>query len=307
MNLYYLSILTGLLLFIEIFANRQQLTYDPEKGIISINKNRDNNKDPITKRNLNTGQFDIHSSRQKDPPEIYFRSGLEYYKNGDYKNALKNFIFADSSDSKPHYTLWIGKTWRKLKNPQKSYQTMKMIVDKMPQSDVADDALFEIAIYFQENNHYEKAYQVYSQLIEQYPFGLSFSTGKELREIARNKRNEMRNQIINILATLGYAEKNLPTSYRIFQKEYGMEITGIGDSTTISAIKEEYKKYIQKENRRIKNNQLAKEHISLAVIAGSTGLINLLLLFFLKSRIKNKIQHLSELNSILNDLDTKKI
>jgi hypothetical protein len=38
---------------------------------------------------------DIHTGRKKDPSEIYFESGIEYFKNKDFSNAIKNFEYAD--------------------------------------------------------------------------------------------------------------------------------------------------------------------------------------------------------------------
>lgn len=310
MKSYYFSIFTVLLLFIEIFG-QEQLIYDPEKGIVSVNENRQesrpfNNK-VIVKKELTTDSFDLHSSRQKDPPRIYFRSGLEYYQNGDYVNAMKNFMFADSADPQPHYTLWIGKTWRKLNDSKKSYQILQRIIDELPQSDVADDALFEMALYYQDNNFYQKAYDSYTQLIEQYPFGLSFYTGKELREIARYKRNAMRNQIQKLLAASGYSERTLSDSYCSFQKDHNLKITGEGDSVTVTAVKAVYQKNLEKEQKRDNTNKLIKEHMNWILISGLACFLNLAALFYLRSKVKSKTQQLIELNKILTDLDTKKL
>ncbi|MDO5577660.1 MAG: hypothetical protein Q4F84_11345 [Fibrobacter sp.] len=309
MKSYYISIFL-LFLFIEI-SGQEQLIYDPEKGIVSANesrqKNRSANNKIIVKKELTTDSFDLHSSRQKDPPGIYFRSGLEYYKDGDYVNAMKNFMFADSADPQPHYTLWIGKTWRKLNDSKKSYQILQRIISELPQSDVADDALFEIALYYQDNNFYKKAYDSYTQLIEQYPFGLSFYTGKELREIARYKRNAMRNQIMNFFASLGYTEKTLSDNYSRFQKDHDLEITGEGDSVTVTAVKAAWQKSIEKEKHRKNNDKLIKEHMDWVLISGLACFLNLVALFFLRSKVKSKAQQLTELNKTLTDLDTKKL
>ena len=119
-----------------LFAEKV-LVYDEERGIIfidsdslknnsgghgspqSVSQKMPNSKVSRVKPKLRkpTSKNDIHVGRKKDPPELYFKSGLEYFKNHDYLNALKNFQFASRARFEtPEYQLWIGKAYRGLED-----------------------------------------------------------------------------------------------------------------------------------------------------------------------------------------------
>jgi tetratricopeptide (TPR) repeat protein len=298
----------------------KELMYDPEKGIIFIEKNeaaknagveksesasseQKKPKRPVRKRETSG----IHIGRKKDPPELYFKSGLEYYKNGDFKNALKNFRFADSLKHSPEYTLWIGKTYRKLADVAAMLKTMFTIIKDDSDSDVADDALFELAVHYKMADDYEKATHLFTQLIEQYPFGLSCSTGDELREIAREQRRNMRAEMINLLSILGFIGDDLPGSFRRFQKANNLPVTEVGDHATITAIKKQYQEYLAKEEVKALQEQHFEHYriwIYVIIIAGA---VNVILLIVLMTRIRARKRHVEELQKIVTDLDTAKI
>jgi tetratricopeptide (TPR) repeat protein len=302
----------------------QEIQYDPEKGIIILDKNKrekplvnkseSSNKDQPKKETSATKTIsrtpvdstDIQVGRKKDPPELYYRSGLEYFKNGNYSYALKNFKHADSLSDSMYYRLWIGKTYRQLGDSANMLSVLESIING-PENDVADDALFEIAHYYQQNNDYEKASQAYTQLIEQYPFGTSFSTGEELREIAREQRRFMRAEMLNILSILGYKGEDLPSSYRLFQKANHLQETGTGDAQTISTIKSKHNEYLLREQKNATQDANAEKYLLVSEIAGAIGLINCVVLLILRANIKRRKNQVSELQKTLNDLDVKKL
>ena len=100
-----------LFVFLGYVHAEKILIYDEEKGIIQIEKDsllsiKQKKKDKVTERatkdrgkiplptlqrGLTTakGPGDIHVMREKDPPELYFRSGREYYKNHDFELASR--------------------------------------------------------------------------------------------------------------------------------------------------------------------------------------------------------------------------
>ncbi len=307
-----------------VFAAKE-LGYDPAKGIVFIDKGEHDSvitpligrkstknvekEKPVTSQRAaqKKPDTDIHTGRKKDPPELYFRSGLEYFQNGDFTNALKNFMFADSVGRKPEYRLWIGKTLRNLGRPEDMIKTMTDIINKESESDVADDALLELALYYKSIDDYEKSTQLLSQLIEQYPFGLAHSTGEELREIAREQRRLMRAEMINTLAILGYQGDDLASSYRKFQIANKLPVTEAGDRLTVKAVKEQHRRYL--EQQEAKNNRILrlKKYGFGLYGAAAAGVVNIILMLVLLIKIQVHMKHLNELKKIMKDLDVKKI
>lgn len=306
----------------------KELIYDPEKGIIfvekgsapattptsgrSTNRTASSSKKPATTQRKTAARRgkssnDIHVGRHKDPPKLYFKSGLEYFKNSDFVNALKNFSYADSVAPKPEYTLWIGKTLRQLDRSGEMLKTMFDIIKNQPDSDVADDALFEIALYYQAQNDYEKASQLFTRMIEQYPFGLSYPSGEELRELARNERRRMRAEMINILTTIGFIGEDLPASYLIFQKAFQLPFSSVGDQVTINAIKEQHRLYLEKEQKKLDDETKIGRYRLWIYGAIGAGCLNVLLLLILTAKVRSRKKHLEELSSLISDLDIKKL
>lgn len=296
------------------------LIYDEEKGIIQIEKDsllsrkqkkkekvkKDKGKVPLSvlQRKLTSakGPGDIHVKREKDPPELYFKSALEYYKNHDFENALKNFKYASDKDVKPEYLLWIGKTYRQLDKQVQMFTIMERILKGYPDSDVADDALFEMAFYYQKSDNYRKASEKYKQLIEQYPFGLSYSSRKEFMDVARKQLRMMRGEMISTLKLLGFKGDELPDAYTKFQKANNLEVTGEGDVITVKAIKEAYKnKLIEEEKRAASMNQL-KQSIKWAIVFGGILFINFIIMIFARIRVVRNRKNLTLLKETLSSL-----
>jgi TolA-binding protein len=169
-----------------LFADKG-IIYDPERGIIfskdppvsdrpsepkSIPEKKITRSVPdqsVSAVSPSTRKEDLHINRKKDPPDVYFRSGLEYFSNGDFNNALKNFNYADSLSRSPLYKLWIAKALRRMEKHQQMIALLITITTDIDSSDVADDALLEMAIYYKSINDYEKSLQMLTRLIEQYP------------------------------------------------------------------------------------------------------------------------------------------
>ncbi len=291
----------------------KELMYDPEKGIIFVENGPEGKKNSGMQRvspaksRENKISSDIHVGRRKDPPEVYFKSGLEYYRNNDFNNALKNFTFADSAGHRPEFRLWIGKTLRSLDKNGEMLKIMYTIIKEEPDCDVADDALLELALYYKKKDDYDKATRLFTQLIEQYPFGTAFSTGEELREIAREQRRLMRAEMINILTTLGHVGEDLPASYRNFQKANNLSVTEIGDFATIKAIKEQHRRYLEQEELKLLQKQQFDKYRPWIYGAVTAGTVNIMLLLALCSKIQTKKRQLLELQKIVKDLDVTKL
>jgi tetratricopeptide (TPR) repeat protein len=304
------------------------LIYDEQKGIMFVDKDEKGNitpspaepekktqpekettSAPASSKQVitRTSSTDIHVGRKKDPPELYFSSGLEYFKNRDFNNALKNFSYADSVNPQARYALWKGKTYRQVGQPEKMLEVMQEILDKYPKSDVADDALFEIAFSYQTIDDYEKASNLYTQLAEQYPFGTSYSNGEEFREVAQQQRRYMRAEMVNLLTLLGYADDDLSTSYRKFQRANRLEVTGTGDRETVQAIKKMHAEYLEKENRKTNVQLQAKRYVLWGIIAGCLAFVNILIVIIVHVLANAKKRQLDLLKQSLQDLDIQKI
>jgi tetratricopeptide (TPR) repeat protein len=255
------------------------------------------------KRNPN----DIHIGRGKDPPELYFRSGIEYFKNGDYENALKNFLFADSADPHPAFSLWVGKCLRQLERYDQMLLRMNMIINTFPESDVADDAMFEMAFYYQKTGDYHKAIEMYTRLTEQYPFGKAYWSGEEFMKVAKEQRQIMRSEMVTMLNILGYEGENLRDLYGRFQKASGLPATGLGDRATVAAIKRGYEEYLRGEEEKVAAEVRRRRLAGYSGIVLGVLAVNLLWLLVIGARIKAKKNQLADMEQVLADMDTRRV
>jgi len=301
-----------LILFLSIYAEKT-LVYDEEKGIIFLEKDaykpkKEEKKDIDAKKQdvktiQNRGSTDIHLHREKDPPELYFKSGLEYYKNEDYKNALKNFKYASDREIKPKYLLWIGKTYRQLDKSIQFFSVLERIVKDYPESDVADDALFEMAFYYQKTDDYRMAIQIYKQLTEQYPFGTSFSNREEFLDVSRREIRRMRGEMISSLKLLGIQGETLSDAYKIFQKANSLKVTGEGDSQTVKAIKAKYNEKLMEDKMAADLTKRFKKSIQFAGILFVIFVVCCTIHLNMLLKVIQNRKQLSLLNEMLSDLD----
>jgi tetratricopeptide (TPR) repeat protein len=250
---------------------------------------------------------DIHAGRQKDPPELYFKLGLQYFNNGDFKNAIINFNYASKADPQPQYLYWIGKTYGQFGQHDTMLTIMKEILTTHPKSDVADDALFEIAFHYQGNDDYHMARQKYEELVEQYPQGVSFSSGEEFAEVCRARRQLMRGEIVSALRVLGYKGATPEDTYRTFQKKNGLEENGQLNQKTVRAIKQKYQEKLNQDAKLKAQQEYVRQARIWAMIITATLASNLLFIIIIRTRIKKRNQHLAHLEGKLADLNTTDI
>lgn len=308
---------------------QNEILYDPEKGIMFVDnkdttkkavppkplishKKKDGNMESVTEEIppqipvlSHRDSTDLHIGRKKDPPTLYFMSGIEYFKNGDYPNALHNFLYADSVGKKPVFRLWVGKTQRQLGKSDKMLAIMRDIIKKEPTCDVADDALFEMAAFYQDIDDYDTASLLYTKLSEQYPFGDSHSTGERYIDIAQEQRKMMRAEMNNMLAILGYTNEELSDNFRSFQKNNRLKVTGTDDRATVQAMKKTYQKMLDREKQNTQVKEQAKRYLLWAGVAGAAGFINILFSLWLMNVILARKRHLDQLRENIAELDAK--
>jgi len=306
----------------RIYAEKV-LIYDEEKGIMFVDKDNAGTASPGKKepaaakapsawavqkerpRNFTNGKTvdgTIQRGRQKDPPEVYFESGLQYFKNGNFEDALKNFTHADSLDPQPRYMLWMGKTLRQVQKYDQLLFVMNRLVTTYPESDVADDALFEIAFCYQANDEYALAEKTYRKLAEQYPFGTSYSNGESFRAVAHKQCTLMRSEIVSMLTILGGAGNDIEALYSRFQKSKGLPETGIGNRPTVKAIKAAYADYlIAQEVLALRQARIQKYRAAALTLCAGL-LANCLFLSIINRKIAARRKALSMLSQTLSDL-----
>ena len=313
---HFLALGSMLLLFISVRAEKV-LIYDEEKGIIFIEKGDIGKKPaktaepilpapaPVIPKKATPVHHQTYQPKPKDPPELYFKSGLEYFKESDFANALRNFMYADSVDPKPEYALWVGKTQRQLGRPDKMLLIMQQILKTFPESEIADDALFEIAFYHQTQNDYDTAIALYTQLAEQYPFGKSYSNGELFRDIAQEQRKAMRAEMVSTLALLGFQDDDLDNLYTAFQKKYKLPQTGKGDRTTVTTIKAKHQEFLANESKQADQAQNARRATRFVIILTVILSINLLLLAGQFAMLRSRRRQIISLQQLLSDLNTK--
>jgi tetratricopeptide (TPR) repeat protein len=312
-------------LFVGIFCfsafAEKMLIYDEEKGIIFVDKEQEagvSKKSKQSPQKLPSGSIEterprslsngktidasIQRGRHKDPPDVYFQSGLQYFKDDNFEDALKNFTHADSLDPQPKYVLWMGKTLRQLHKVDRLLFVMNRIVTIYPESDVADDALFEIAFCYQTNNDYERAIKAYTKLAEQYPFGTSFSNGESFRDLAHKQCQVMRAGMISSLKMLGYQGDDLESLYREFQKDNGLAVSGLGNVETVQAIKAAYENYLKNEAAKTLRQARLTKYMTAAYTLCAVLLLNLGVIFMLNRKIAARRKQVVALQQVLSEL-----
>jgi tetratricopeptide (TPR) repeat protein len=293
------------------------LIYDEEKGIIFVDKDQAAAAVPAepagTQGALRRGapgtrpaDTSLIRGKKKDPSGVYFETALQYFKAGNYQEALRLFLYADSTDPQPKYSLWIGKTYRQLGKGDRLLFIMKRILDAYPESDVADDALFEIAFHYQITDDYEKAMQTYTQLAEQYPFGTSFSNGENFRDIAKNQKQMMRGEIISTLKLLGYQGGELDELYGGFQKAQRLPVTGRGDQNTVRGIKAAYAEFLKKEEMKTARRVRVIRYMNWGWALSGLLLVSIGVMVGIRAKAKGQRKQMSVLSQTLADMSVSK-
>ncbi len=300
--------------------------YDEEKGIIlSSERNkeapsekekplpRDKTAHKTTRDNsrphgLTRGTPEtIHADREKDGPGLYHQSGLRYFENNDFSNALKNFEQAHRLSPMPEYLLWIGKSHRRLGDTRGFLSAMTTIIKKYPDGGIADDALFELAYYRQEQNDYHNASRLYARLAEQYPFGVSVSNGIEYLETTRERRRTMRAEMVTALKYLGYSGSSLEVLLKSFQADNGFESTGNPDPATVTAVKKQYAAKFRSAGEDARMKRQTERALKWGIPLGILMIFNLGIVIAARINIGRRMKTVAELNDVLTDLDTTKI
>jgi len=296
------------------------LMYDEEKGIIFVDKDEAGKPklpraEPAVKpaerhdfashpKNVDDG---LIKGKKKDPSGVYFESGLQYFKAGNYDDALRQFIHADSTDPQPVYSLWIGKTYRQLGKGDQVLFIMKRILSTYPDSSVAADALFEIGFYYQTSGDFAKAALTYSQLTEQFPFSKSYSNGEEFREVAKRLKQMMRSEMISTLKILGYKGDEADDLVRGFQKAKDLEVTGQPDQKTVRAMKNDYREYQVREEKKTVAQFRASRYMKWSALIACLCLLCATAMVFARISARGAKKQVIALSQSSSDIDIRNL
>lgn len=327
---------SAVMLWCSIAVAEKVLIYDEERGIIEVERGETGKpkktpalpplpkpapKAPIeqithvapsqpkprAKSIETTTTADLHVGRQKDPPDVYFSSGTQYFKNGQFNDALKNFQHADSLSSRPEYKLWIGKSLRQLGDIGGMFVMMDSILRSAPLSEVADDALFEEAFYFQSSGTYDSAIALYAKLAEQYPDGSAYSSGEEFLETSRNQRHTMQSELVLMLRSLGYLGSDLDQMLHDFQMANDLISNGNPNARTVSLIKSAYSLYIKDQDLRAQKLLRFEQRKKIMLITSSVLLICLLVLIIIRIAIGQQRKRIETLRQTLSEFKVESL
>lgn len=110
------------------------------------------------------------------------------------------------------------------------------ILSKHPNSEVADDALFYLAVDDQTRGDYEAALLKYREVVEKYPDGTSMVGKFFFREEARKQLRAIQADLSSRLALLGIVDAPIGELLRQFQKKKELPVNGRADSLTVNTL-----------------------------------------------------------------------
>ncbi len=237
--------LLAILFCITFVQAKKVLVFDEKQGIIWVDENKKTESKkfevPEFKKKKvvieeTSVQVRKHVKTKAMTAEDYREAGIKFYSNSDYIEALKYFNKGWELKTDPVDYFWIGACYRKMDKSDDMGRVFNEIMDKYPKSDVADDALFYLAVNAQKNNEYQVAYDRYKEVVEFYPEGVSVIGKFSFREEAKKQLRGMKIDIISRLKLLGYSDNNAPELLKAFQTEHDIEPTGMPDKKTVELL-----------------------------------------------------------------------
>jgi tetratricopeptide (TPR) repeat protein len=166
----------------------------------------------------------------------YRDAGIKFYFNNDHNKALKYFTKAWEMKTDAVDYFWMGACYRKMDKNEDMARIFNEIMEKYPKSEVADDALFYLAVNAQKENDYQVAYDRYKEVVEFYPDGMSVIGKFNFREEAKKQLRAMKIDILSRLKLLGYADNNAPELLKEFQTDHDLEPTGKPEKKTVEIL-----------------------------------------------------------------------
>jgi len=238
-------VILSILIFPPSLLAKKVLIFDEKQGIIWVEEGK--KQDPkgfeipeIKKKTVIVEEKTIrvreHIKIKPVSAEEYRQTGEKFYFNQDYVEAIKYFQKAWDNKRDPVDYFWIGACYRKQDKEAEVSRIFNELVEKFPTSEVADDALFYLAVAAQKNNDYEHAFDLYRQVVEMYPNGTSLIGKFYFRDEAKNQLRAMKVDIMSRLKLLGYSDNNTVDLIKAFQTANKLSVTGKPDQTTLETL-----------------------------------------------------------------------
>jgi tetratricopeptide (TPR) repeat protein len=222
---------------------KKVLVFDEKQGIIWVEEGKKKTFEAPEIKKKTTVIVEERTVRVRDhvktkpiTAEEYREAGEKFYFNEDYEEAIKYFDKAWADKQDPVDYFWIGACYRKQDNDTATSRIFNEILDRYPSSEVADDALFYLAVAAQKNNEDEKAFDLYRQVVEMYPNGTSYIGKFYFRDEAKNQLRTMKVDIMSRLKLLGFGDNNTVDLIKAFQSQNKLAVTGKPDKQTMELL-----------------------------------------------------------------------
>jgi len=224
---------------------KKQIVFDENQGIIWVDQNNKSEKKgfdlpEVQKKKTIIEETTVlvrdHVKTKPLTAQDYRDAGSKFYFSNDYAEAVKYFQRAWDKERDPTDYFWMGACYRKIEKYPEMEKIFKEILDQWPKSDVADDALFYLAVDAQRRNDYALAYERYRQVVEFYPEGFSLVGKFGFREEAKGQLRAMKVDLLSRLKLVGYSDDNAPVLLKAFQADHDLPTTGEPDQKTVELL-----------------------------------------------------------------------
>jgi TolA-binding protein len=293
-------------LWLQPAEAKRKLVFDEEHGIVFVDDKQPAQKQRLTKQRTTapreTTEVEMVKKtvtvkagellqNQKSTPETFYQTGLHFYRNKDFEEALRFFTKAFEIGRKSEYNFWMGLCHRSLGDTAVMVSIFEDILEKQPQSTVADDCVFYIAFYYQISRDYEMAIRRYKDLIEFYPDGVSAVNYTEFRDRARRCIASIKINVISMLSGLGYTEETMAGNLRRFQVDRSLPVTGVMDRRTMNMLVATFSSLEDDALKQTENRQgNTKRRIVFLGVFGTAFALNIIWGLALVSLVRHRLE-----------------
>ncbi len=183
--------------------------------------------------------------------EENYLSGQRLYVKQNYPKAMEYFERAYRLSLDPIYLYQVALCYLRLNELEKMKQSFKQILKQHPKSEIADDALWQLAQFEKGKRFYSRAIEYYRSLVNDYPRSRSLQGETNLSKEAQLEIVALEQEMRSYLQKMGFSGE-LTESIKQFQKQNGLKPFGLMDSATVSLAAELYKwKILEDEEEHV--------------------------------------------------------
>ncbi len=303
-----LSFFIGILILPPWAGAGKVMVFDENKGIIFL----DEAEAKAYKKKLSPAQSQTQKSNsvqlsrqavQGKSPEALFEVGSKYFTDENFNEALYFFDQAYQTSKKPLYLFWAGRTYRRLNQDSAMVASFEKLLALYPKSDLADDACFFLGAHHRVEDHFQIAKDYFSKLLSDYEDSHSATGELDYKQEASQQLTAMRQELTDMLATLGFDSFNSVLGLKAFQIKYGLQETGIADHQTLSLLRAENEKAKSAQTALREKKALSRGNLQQSVmILGGASLLFSFWLAWLWFRLHSIHEGLQSLTNRLEEL-----